>query len=56
MVHVRAKGTDGNSATVRTILFDYRKDFDLTDHCVLVEKLCVLNLLNCVLNWIIDFL
>ncbi len=56
MVHVWAKETDGNSATVRTILFDYRKAFDLIDHRILVEKLCVLDLPNCVVNWIIDFL
>ena len=24
--------TDGNSATIRTVLFDYRKAFDLIDH------------------------
>ncbi len=56
MVHVWAKETEGNSATVRTILFDYRKAFDLIDHRILVEKLCVLDLPNCVVNWIIDFL
>jgi hypothetical protein len=56
MVHVWASETDGNGATVRTILFDYRKAFDLIDHLILVEKLCVLDLPNCVVNWIIDFL
>ena len=56
MVHVWAKETDGNSATVRTLFFDYRKAFDLIDHRILVEKLCVLDLPNCVVNWIIDFL
>ena len=56
MVHVWARETDGNSATVRTIRFDYRKAFDLIDHRILVEKLCVLDLPNCVVNWIIDFL
>ncbi len=56
MVHVWARETDGNSATVRTILLDYRKAFDLIDHRILVEKLFVLDLPNCVVNWIIDFL
>ena len=50
MVHVWARETDGNSATVRTILFDYRKAFDLIDHRILVEKLCVLKLPNCELD------
>ncbi len=54
--HVWGKETDGNSATVRTILFDYRKTFDLIDHRILVDKLCVLDLPSCVVNWIIDFL
>ena len=56
MVHVWLKETDGNGATVRTILFDYRKAFDLIDHRILVEKLCALGLPNCIVNWIIDFL
>ncbi len=56
MVHVWAKETDGNCATVRTILFDYRKAFDLIDHRILVEKLCVLDLPNCVVNWMSVFL
>lgn len=50
-------GTDGNGATVRTLLLDYRKAFDLIDHSILVRKLrnqCKLPAsFN---NWIIDFL
>ena len=34
--------SDGNSATIRTVLFDYRKAFDLIDHRILVDKLCKL--------------
>ena len=56
MVHNWAKGTDGNGATARVILFDYRKAFDLIDHSILVNKLCRLNLPNYIINWIIDFL
>ena len=56
MVHIWAKETDGNGATVRNLFFDYRKAFDLIDHNILVNKLCDLNIPNCVINWIIDFL
>ena len=50
-------GTDGNGATVRTILLDYRKAFDLIDHSILVRKLrnqCKLP--ASIINWIIDFI
>ena len=56
MVHHWAKETDGNGATVRTVLFDYRKAFDLIDHSILVHKLSLLDLSNRVINWLIDFL
>jgi len=32
MLHDWSEGTDGNGATIRTILFDYHKAFDLIDH------------------------
>ena len=56
MLHNWSKETDGNGATVRTILFDYKKAFDFIDHRILVEKLCRLNLPTRIINWIIDFL
>ena len=56
MLHNWSKETDGNGATVRAILFDYKKAFDLIDHRILVEKLCRLNLPTRIINWIIDFL
>ena len=56
MVHNWAKETDGNGATARVILFDYRKAFDLIDHPILVGKLGRLDLPNNIINWIIDFL
>ena len=40
---------------MRTILFDYRKAFDLIDHKILVDKLCALDLPNSIINWIMDF-
>ena len=48
-------GTDGNGATVRTILVDYRKAFDFIDHSVLRDKPYKLELPETVINWIIDF-
>ena len=56
MVHDWAKETNGNGSTVRTILFDYRKAFDLIDHTIFVDKLCKLDLLTRIINWIIGFL
>ena len=37
-------GAYGNGSTVRSILFDYRKEFDLIDHRILINKLCNLEL------------
>ena len=39
MLHECSQGTDGNGLTIRTLLFDYKKAFDLTDHSILVRKL-----------------
>ena len=56
MLHDWSEGTDGNGATIRTILFYYRKAFDLIDHSILIKKLCNLNVPNSIINWITDFL
>ena len=56
MSHSWSLETDGNRATVRTLLFDYRKTFDLIDHSILVNKLRNLNVPRSIVNWIIDFL
>ena len=56
MLHTRTKATDGNGSTIRTILFDYCKAFDLVDHGVLVSKLRFLDLPVSIINWITDFL
>ena len=56
-LHTWSLDTDGNGATVRTLLLDYRKAFDLIDHSILVRKLrnkCKLP--ASIINWIIDFL
>ena len=57
MLHSWSLGTDGNGATVGTLLLDYRKEIDLIDHSILVRKLrnqCKLP--DSIINWIIDFL
>ena len=56
MVHEWSQGTDGNGSTIRLLLFDYRKAFDLIDHSILISKLSVLDIAPSVINWIIDFL
>ena len=56
MVHSWAQATDGISATIGTVLFDYWKAFDLIDHRILIDKLCTLVLPTRIVNWIIDFL
>ena len=56
MLYSCSLGTHGNGATVRTLLFDYRKAFDLIDHSILLRKLrnqCKLP--ASINNWIIDF-
>lgn len=56
MIHHWTKQTDGNGATVRVVLFDYKKAFDLIDHCILATKLRSLDIPNGVVHWLIDFL
>ena len=42
--------------SVRVLLFDYRKAFDLIDHKILVGKIRQLSIPHHVFNWLIDFL
>ena len=56
MIHRWLFQTDGNGATIRIILFDYRKAFDLIPHEILAGKLCSLDLPDSVVNWIMDFI
>ena len=48
--------TDGYGASLRIILFDYCKTFDLIDHEVLVRKLYKLGLPISIINRIIGFI
>ena len=56
MLHHWLRVTDGNGLTVRTVLLDYRKAFDLIDHHLLIAKLFSLGVKPTTVNWIIDFL
>ena len=56
MTHNWYAGTDGNGATSRVVLFDFRKAFDLIDHSVLVGKLPSYDFPKRILCWIVDFL
>ena len=56
MVHSWAQAKYGNNATIGTVLFDYRKVFDLIDHRILVDKLSKFILPTRIINSIIDFL
>ena len=43
MVHKSSEATDGAGNVVRTVLFDYRKAFDLIDHFILARKVIQLS-------------
>lgn len=47
---------DGTGSTVRVVLLDYRKAFDLIDHTFLAGKLVSLDIPHDIICWIIDFL
>ena len=51
-----AKATDGSGNSVRVLLVDYRKAFDLIDHSILINKIRLLPIPNFVINWLISFL
>ena len=40
MMYIGNSATDGNGATMRVVLFDFKKVFDLIDHWILVGKFC----------------
>ena len=56
LVHSWAKHTDGTGSTVRVVLVDYRKAFDLIDHALLAGKLLALDTPVGVSFWTMDFL
>jgi hypothetical protein len=56
IIHTCAQATDGTGTSVRLLLFDYRKAFDLIVHNILVHKIRKLSIPLPIINWIIDFL
>ena len=56
MLHFLNASTDGNGATTRVILFDYKKAFHLIDHRLLLNKLATYDIPQWTLEWITDFL
>ena len=50
------KAADLNGATVRAVLFDFKKAFNLIDHPILVSKLQEYDIPEVVLSWVTDFL
>ena len=48
--------TNGTGSTVRVLLLDYRKAFDLIARTILARKLMALDIKHDILRWIIDFL
>ena len=56
MTHAWYSATDGSVASVRVILFDFKKAFDLIDHRILVRKLRTYNIPDAVISGITDFL
>ena len=56
MLYSWNKATDGSGATVRAVLFDFKKAFDLVDLHILVQKFKSYDILEGIVNRIIDFL
>ena len=56
MAHSWSKHIDGTGSSVRVVLFDHRKAFDLIDHALLARKLLALDMPVGVSSWIMDFL
>ncbi len=56
MVHKWSDATDGTGNVVRTVIFDYRKAFDLIDHIILARNIIQLSVPSFVKKWILDFL
>ena len=56
MVHEWSSATDSSDTMVRALLLDYRRAFDLIDHCILMGKLGQLGLPIFVVSWVAAFL
>ena len=56
MLHSWLESTDGNGATTRALLFDFRKAFDIIEHHFLAQKLSSYDFPESIMCWILDFL
>ena len=56
LIHRWTETVDARGGTVRALLTDYRKAFDLIDHNILCQKLKQIGIKPSVFNWIVDFL
>ena len=56
MMHTWYQKTDGNGSTVRVVLFDFTKAFDMIGHRILLEKLKNFDMPEWVRLWIEGFL
>ena len=54
VMHKWSEATDGTGNVVRTVLFDYRKAFDLVDHLILARNIIQLSVPSFVKKWILD--
>ena len=55
LIHNWYVSSDGNAATIRVVLFDFRIVFDIIDHNILVRKRSDYDLANHIFSWITDF-
>ena len=46
--------TDGTGSTIRVLLCDYRKAFDIIDHSLLVTKLKQVDIPRSIIKWVVD--
>jgi hypothetical protein len=56
LIHRWTETVHARGGTVRALLTDYRKAFDLIDHNILCQKLQQIGIKPSVFNWIVDFL
>ena len=56
MLNSWLESADGNGASTRVMLFDFRKAFDLIDHDVLAQKLSSYDFPESIMCWILDLL
>ena len=56
LIHHWTEIVDVRGRTVRALLTDYRKAFDLIDHNILCQKLGRIGIKPSVFNWIVDLL